>query len=162
MHTGAHLQAQLTRSHPDPAVPPEYEGARKVCNAPSDTQCNLRVTASYDVPVIQSNDGHFYATCLDPYDADHIKLQRDLGLSIALTSLFTFILTFMAGYHGLSRVRRDFRRMQAVVDAEAKASAQRASGAPSHANASRGQGEAATVEMLSADSARAAVAATRA
>lgn len=121
----------------------DSEGARKICTSTSDPSCGYSITAAFDVPVIRANNGRWYATCLDPYNPADLQLQSDVGLSIALTSLITFLLTFLLGYRGLQKVRKDFRRMQDLVDAENR---NRGSGSGASANA---KDERDNVEMLS-------------
>lgn len=119
------------------------EGTRKICTAPNDPSCGYSITAAYDVPVIRANNGRWYATCLDPYNPADLKRQSDVGFSIALTSLITFLLTFLLGYCGLQKVRKDFRHMQELVDAENR---NRGGGSGASANA---KDERDNVEMLS-------------
>jgi hypothetical protein len=131
------------------SAPPRSEGARQVCQAsssggvgnaaagsglpagvsvgapsPPGSGCDTYVTASFDVPVIKADNGKWYAACLDPYSSAHLELQRNIGLSLAITCMASFLMTFLMAYRGLRRVRRDFRRMQQVIDAEMRGQAQ--------------------------------------
>ena len=93
--------------------------------------------------MVTTDNGENLVTCLNPYDMSQQYQQRTIGVAVATSGTVTCVLVVAGAVAALMQIKREFRSMERLVEAE-----RRANGVGMSPSGGREVQEGATVEML--------------
>ena len=80
--------------------------------------CDAYYQHGWDTSILIDTEGDTYVHCLNPFDAEQQEKARAIGLAVCLSATITAALIVMGGVYAITRIRRAFGGMEAIVEAQ--------------------------------------------
>ena len=80
-----------------------------------DPSCDTFAANGWDTPVVTTDKGDTYVTCLNPYYASHQQYQRDVGFAVASAGTLACLACVAFTIWAVLQIRAQFRNMEVVA-----------------------------------------------